>query len=171
MKKILFFTIALCLVAGTAMAHDMTGRLGLGFTYSDAPIGVRYWVSPKVGLDGGIGIMTRNDGDVTDFSFAAGVPIVLMDDADRVNFLVRPGILYSSMGTSAQGYDSATNLMISGSLEFEVFVTDDFSVSAAHGFAFNIADSGAPNSSSTSDYGTFGNNMTDFGFHYYFKAK
>jgi len=88
-----------------------------------------------------------------------------------VNFLIRPGFMYSSMGTSTPNYDSATNLMLSVSLEFEVYVTDDFSVSAAHGFALNSADSGAPNSSSATDYGTFGNNLTEFGFHYYLKKK
>jgi hypothetical protein len=171
MKKILFFTIALCLVAGTALAKDTTGRLGIGFTYSQTPVGARYWVNDKVGVDAGFGIKTRDDGNLTDFAFSGGVPIVLMNDADRVNFLVRPGVLYTSTDTNTQDYSAATDLMLSATLEFEVFLTDDFSASASHGFAISIMDDGSPNSSSTTDYGTFGNNLTEFGFHYYFKAK
>ena len=90
MKKILFFSIALCLVAGTAMAHDMNGRLGLGFTNSDFPVGGRYWASEKVGVDVGIGYMTHNDHEAKTYGIDVGVPIVLMNDADRVTSWFAP---------------------------------------------------------------------------------
>ncbi len=54
-KKILFLTVALSLIATAAMAHDVTGRMGLGFVSTDAPVGGRYWMNEKIGIDAGIG--------------------------------------------------------------------------------------------------------------------
>ncbi len=50
-----------------------------------------------------------------------------------------------------------------------MFVTDDFSVSAAHGLAIDI--DSPDEGDSTTDFGLFGNNWTGFGFHYYLKNK
>ncbi len=169
MKKILFFTVALTMIATAAMAaNDMSGRIGLGFTSSDFPVGVRYWASQKVGVDVGLGYMTHNDHEAKTYGIDVGVPIVIDNMADRVAFLVRPGFNWMTMDPG-NGGDKAKVLNVSAALEFEVNVTDDFTVSAAQGFQFSSYDSGISGSSSTSDYGFFGNNWTSFGFHYYLK--
>jgi hypothetical protein len=172
MRKALFFLVALSLIAATsASAKDMAKRLGLGFITTDAPVGGRYWFSPKAGLDLGFGITSDQRetpaGDKetrTGWSVEVGIPIVIIPVGDRVNFLFNPGFLYSDPGTFGSG-DSDTMYRILGSLEFEVFVTGDFSVSAAHGIGV-VIESPAGGESTTS-WGTFGENVTQFGFHYY----
>lgn len=164
MKKVLFFTVALSLIATAAMAHDVTGRFGLGFVSTDAPVGGRYWMSEKMGIDAGIGFSSQDLGEETATAFVlnAGVPFIFNAAADRVNFLIRPGIKFSS-------FETYTQIELSGALEFEVFVTDDFSVSAAHGVAIDMTS--PDEGDSATDFGLFGNNWTGFGFHYYLKSK
>jgi hypothetical protein len=164
MKKVLFFTVALSLIATAAMAHDVTGRFGLGFVSTDAPVGGRYWLNEKIGIDGGLGFSSIDTGDGSSSTFVlnAGVPIVFNAAADRVNFLIRPGIQFTSL-------EAGTIIELSGALEFEVFVTDDFTVSAAHGIAIDMNSPDVGDSST--NFGLFGNNWTAFGFHYYMKSK
>ena len=52
-------------------------------------------------------------------------------------------------------------------LKGEVFLADNFSVSASHGIYFASFDSGAPGADSQTLYGTLGNNFTEVGFHMY----
>ena len=51
--------------------------------------------------------------------------------------------------------------------EAEVFLADNFSVSASNGIGFTNTDPGGAGSSETS-FSTFGNNFTNIGFHFYF---
>jgi hypothetical protein len=176
MRKTLFFLVALSLIAATsASAKDMAKRFGLGFTNSDAPVGVRYFFSPKMGLDVGVGIVSDQQDTGTDketrtgWSARVGLPIVLVPVGDRVNFMFNPSFQYTDPGAYGNG-ESTTYYTILGSLEFEVFVTGDFSVSAAHGIGVEIT-SPPGNAQSTTSWGTFGDNVTQFGFHYYFPAK
>ena len=170
MKKVLFFTVALSLIATAAMAHDMTGRFGLGFVSTDAPVGGRYWMNEKVGIDVGIGFSSIDGGNDTfsDFVLNAVVPLVFNAMADRVNFLIRPGIQFTS-GDFAVAAAKGTDIQLSGALEFEVFVTDDFSVSAAHGLYIDLMSPDVGDS--RTNFGLFGNDWTNFGFHYYLKNK
>ena len=168
MRKIVFFTIALCLVASSAvMAKDMTGRFGLGFINNEAPVGGIYWLNAKVGINAGFGFesIDATPDALTNFAFDFGVPFVVYNTSDRVNFYLRPGLLFQSMD---QGGGSDTQMDLTASLMFEVFVTDDFSVSAAHGFGVSIysPDQG----DSMTNFGTFGDNWTNFGFYYYLPA-
>jgi hypothetical protein len=50
-------------------------------------------------------------------------------------------------------------------LEFELFVTKDFV--SAHGVAFEMYSPGADGAESATDITTFGENITEFGVHYY----
>jgi hypothetical protein len=174
MKKILFLAIAVGLLLPIAAeAKDMTGRFGLGFVLSDTPVGGRYWINERVGLEAQVGY-SRDEMEVSpgqkesasSFSFLVGVPISVMPDlSERANFIVHPAFRYSSM-SPAGGGDSDSQMNIFALLEFEVFIIDNFSVSAAHGLGFTI-DSPAVGESTT-DFGTVGRNATEFGFHFYF---
>lgn len=171
MKKVVFFTVVFTMIAGTAMAHDVMGRLGLGFVTSDAPIGFRYHFSEKVGLDVGVGF-DSNQVDVgggekerfTDFTVAGSLPINIQNVADRVNFNFLPGVMFMSLD---QGDDTDTLIRVLAALEFEVFVTSDFSVGASQGIAIDLFSPGADGAESTTDFSSFGRNVTEFGFHYY----
>jgi hypothetical protein len=174
-------------LGGAALAAEMASgeathnRGGPGFHSVEAPIGIRWWLSgQKVAIDLGFGFNSEpasidpNEKE-TSFALEAGVPFVC-HSWDRVHALVRPGILYQSQQV---GFDSdpiasgiqfdtenqtTFDLMVEG--EAEVFLADNVSVSAAHGFVFRSFDPGFGADSQTS-FGTRGNNFTTIGFHIY----
>jgi hypothetical protein len=167
MKKILFFTVALSMVAGSAMAADMTGRLGLGFVTPSAPVGGRYWISDKVGVDLGVGINVDDQGDesYTNWRVAAGLPINIQNIAERVRFNFLPVVQFKNVDRG--DLDADTYITIWGALEFEVHVTPDFTVGASHGVVVDLYSPGDSDAESETDIGFFGANATEFGFHYY----
>jgi len=112
MRKFWLFGVGLFLFFGSAGAVDKKGKIGAGFFNDDAPIGVRWWVTDRFGLDVGFGINLRNEVDstrdtnllpliaieptkksLTEFRFDAGLPINLIR-TEKVNFLIRPGISF-----------------------------------------------------------------------------
>ena len=165
MKKILFITLVLGLVASSAFAHDTAKRFGLGFNTSSSPLGFRYWFSPKLGLDVGVGVSVDDQGSesFTDWSVSGGLPINLIHVGDRVNMHFLPWVQYTSVDLGA---DTASIIDLVAGLEFEVFVTNDLSVSATQGVDFQITSPPSPAESET-DISTFGLNLTEFGVHYY----
>jgi len=114
MKKVLFLALGVFLFFGTAGAVDKKGKIGIGFFNDDAPIGARWWVSERIGLDLGFGLHLRNVVDSTqdtnlstsnqepskksllDFRFDAGLPVNLAR-TEKVNFLIRPGVSYQGV--------------------------------------------------------------------------
>lgn len=112
MRKILLSALGLFLFFGPAGAVDKKGKIGAGFFNDDAPIGARYWVTDRFGIDLGFGINLRNLVDSTrdtnllplialdptkktlvDFRFDAGLPINIAR-TEKVNFLIRPGLSF-----------------------------------------------------------------------------
>lgn len=112
MKKIWFFGVGLFLFFGSAGAVDKGGKIGLGFFNDDAPIGARYWINNRFGVDLGFGINMRSVVDstkdtnliplismepskktLTEFTVDAGLPINLVR-REKVNFMVRPGFSF-----------------------------------------------------------------------------
>lgn len=169
--------VVLVLCAGSAFAqeHPMGA---LGFHDTDAPIGLRWWFSgQKVAIDVGLGFGSEEiaDENFSNWALDVGVP-VMIKSWDRVHFMVRPGIVYRSQEVvTVPGppleTDDDTSLTIQGELEAEVFLADNFSVSAAHGLAIVNTDPAGGGGSST-DWGTTGANFTNIGFHVYlFGAK
>jgi hypothetical protein len=144
----------------------------LGFHNIQAPLGVRWWLgSQKVALDAGLGFGSNEDAgeSYTNFTLDVGAPIVLKS-WDRVHFMVRPGVAYHSQQVDVLAgpgvdKDNDTSLEISGLLEAEVFLAENFSVSAAHGFAIQNNDPAI--GESTTDYGTVGADFSHIGFHAY----
>src|SRR6185503_7513423 len=141
MKRWIVF-LALTLVAtGVATAQPTHSNIGLGFHNVQAPLGVRWWFTgQKVALDAGIGFGSHEDPatdeDLSDFAFDIGVPIRLKS-WDRVHFMVRPGILYTSeeevidFGPPVDT-DNTTSMTVQAELEVEVFLAESVSFSAAH---------------------------------------
>jgi hypothetical protein len=174
MKKVIFLVVAFCILAAPAIAaEDMTGRIGLGFVHWDAPIGGRYWFSPKVGVDLNFGFdineVDQGGGETasfTDWRIMGGLPINVQNMAERVHFNFLPAIQFATFD-NGDGNDSDTEISIILALEFEVNVTPDFTVAASQGLAFDLFSPGADGAESTTDISTFGLNVTEFGFHYY----
>lgn len=185
----LFLAVAVLMVActGVAFAQDTDAdapshpSIGVGFHNSSAPLGLRWWFSgQKVGLDLGFGFLSvpaNIDPDEREMTWTvdAGVPFVV-SSWQRVHVMLRPGIQYTSEevgfdsdpGTPGVQFDTEnqTTFAVIGEIEGEMFLADNFSVSASHGIAFASLDPGFGADSQTV-FGTIGNNFTEIGFHIY----
>jgi len=169
MKRMLsLVALAMVVSAGVASAQGATVKGALGFHSIEAPLGIRWWLSDKIALDGGLGFGSNEVGGETfsNWAFDLGLPISLKS-WDRVNFMIRPGLLYTSQEeTTGPGTTGdTTEMILLAELEAEVFLAENFSVSASHGLG--IVNTDPATGSSTSDWSTFGNNLTNIGFHVY----
>jgi hypothetical protein len=169
----LVLALALTLAAGVAAAQPTHPNGSLGFHDIDAPLGIRWWFSgQKMAIDVGLGFGSDEvaDENLSHFALDIGLPIMLKS-WDRVHFIVRPGIVYTSQEVFTDpppppiDTDNDTQLVLQGELEAEVFLAENFSVSAAHGIA--IVNTDFAGGGDTTDFGTTGSNFTNVGFHVY----
>ena len=195
MKKIACMALAATLLAGAAQAEVMGG---LGFRSAGATvssptvtldvsptIGVRHWISERMGLDGAIGFAsltaeagppTTDIGEASGFTFDLGVPISAKK-WDKVNVILRPGFAYTT-GTikdktvlTPPNEDTITAMSYSAEIEVEWMVAERLSISGSHGIAyrtFKQEDNASPaNEFKLSGFNTTGDNFTSLGFHVY----
>ena len=150
---------------------------GLGFHNIDAPLGARYWFgNQKVGVDFGLGLRSSPapsyDEHLTGWAVDLGIPIVVKS-WDRVHLLARPGFTYDSqeveMSAPPEAFatDDRTTIGLTAELEAEVFIANNFSVSASHGIGYSKVDP-AGGGDSVSSWSTQGSDFSHIGFHYYF---
>jgi hypothetical protein len=185
MKRVtsLLVTMAVACCALPASVRAQSDELpthyngGLGFHNITAPLGGRWWFGgQKIGLDVGLGFQSTPaqsyDEKLTSWAFEAGVPIVLKN-WDKVHLLFRPGLLYESdevqMTSPPTPFatDDQTTFSLTAEIEAEVFLVNNFSISASHGIGFFSVDPAGGGDSITS-IGTLGYNFTNIGFHIYF---
>lgn len=150
---------------------------GLGFHDVDAPIGARWWLSgQKVAIDLGLGYQALPAPDYTSehlktFAIDAGLPITLKT-WHQMHLLARPGFFYETRQVEAAGppvpfaTESQKTIRITGELEAEAFLLDNFSVSASHGIVWSQLDPGFGAEKQTT-FGTLGRGFTSVGFHVY----
>jgi hypothetical protein len=177
MKRLIcMVAIALAVSASGALAQGPSHYSGgLGFHRSEAPVGVRWWLTgQKIALDAGVGFGSTDIGDesLSNWAIDLGLPIALRT-WDKVHFMVRPGVLYQSQEefdpTPPVGFDTTdtgTQLTVLGELEAEVFLADNVSVSASHGIGI-VNTNPAFGGPSATNWSTFGANFTEVGFHVY----
>jgi hypothetical protein len=182
--------VLLIVLASAASADEATHKnLGLGFHHAPvptanssgintaAPIGARYWIgaAQKVAVDFGFGVRVHkdipHDANLTGWSIDAGVPI-LLTSWTRVHFLFRPGLNYSSEQAFENPPPSTTKiddalLTVTAELEAEIFLLENVSLSASHGFGITNFNPGAAGADSSTDFATLGFNFTDLGFRVY----
>ena len=190
MKRVMLTLVCSLSFFATAARAEMAeehGHVAFGFHDIAAPVGVRWWLQgEKVAIDAGIGLGSDPSGidpshKVSHFALDLGVPIV-MQSWNGVHVLFRPGLLYTSQqvgfdATPGPGFtfdtNNATSLRVRAELEGELFLRDNFTVSASSGVEF-VNDQpanttpGAPNPESQSSFGTIGRQFTQIGFHIYF---
>ncbi len=173
-KKLLLLTAVLVLAfAVTSTAKDLTGRFGLGYYESDAPVGIRYWVNEKIGIDAGIGFQSIDgfmdaDGDntsATNVWFSFGIPYVVYP-TERANFMFRPGVLFGIFDEDY--FDPKTEITIQLHLVAEVFFGDNFSLEAAHGLNILLQTPADDDADNLAHFGTVSGSITQLGFHFYF---
>jgi hypothetical protein len=180
MRKHFVVAVLALAMAVPAVSHatDMTGKWGVGYFRPQAPVGIRWWASPKIGIDLGVGFDSFSPdkgSSTTAFNIDAGVPIVL-HSMDTVHFFFRPGFTWSTDGQDESKGPKVTTFGVSGSLGAEYFFTPSFSIEAAHGIVYtsvNTKDNLATPHVDTTDSHfmseAFG--ISDVGFHYYFGGK
>lgn len=158
-------------------AKPMHHNGGLGFHNFIAPLGGRYWfLDQKVGVDFGFGLSSSPapsyDEDLSGWAIEIGVPFVIKS-WDKVHVLARPGLLYQSQEVEMSdppepfATDDETTLTLLAELEAEVFIVNNFSVSASHGIGYQKF-SPAGGGDSSSGWSTLGFDFSHIGFHYYF---
>jgi len=194
MKRILLaLTVSLLALPSSSFAVDKTGHLAVGYFNPDAPLGIRYPISPKVGLDIGLGFAQAEISDdpttatVDDekknlqLNIEAGIPLTIMD-RDNVNLFFRPGVLFRfipiyNRATGADPYEkkSESETAISLILGAEWFPTGDLSLSVGTGLEFESSKGVSANDLTTGDLessssinGLQALDITRIGFHFYF---
>ena len=168
LKKTLIAMVAASILFGAvaAQAAESTMMGGLGFRTLQGPanqlvnstinfgtspaIGIREWMTDKVGLDVAVGFTSLSvkggtpqvKGDEgTGFVIDAGLPLAAKK-WDKVTFIFRPGILYGTakakdkLSPTAPNEFTTTLMSVTGELEVEYWIADKLSISAAHGVAY-----------------------------------
>jgi hypothetical protein len=179
--------LSLCCIFSTpARADDDTNmpagehnKIGVGFHSTSAPVGVRWWLgSEKVGVDLGVGYHSDDAASsgfpgekLKGWAVNVGVPIIVQS-WNRVHVIFRPGVEFASQEvedfTTPAVFDTQKEKTfdISGELEGEAFILQNFSVSASTGIAFESFDPGF-GADKEKSFTTIGNNFTEVGFHLY----
>jgi hypothetical protein len=156
--------------AATAMAEPAAGKWGVGYFRPEAPLGARFWFSPKVGADLGLGYLSSSQSgspSTSKWTLDLGVPIN-MGNSGNAYFQIRPGFDYTS---DDNGVNTPTTMGLSASLAVEYFFTDNFSLQVADGIRWSSTDPDLPGVNNISGFGTEGFGISNIGFHYYFGKK
>jgi len=167
LRKITLITmitvLALATVAGAA---ERKGEFAMGFNNSDAPVGIRYFTSDKIGLDLGLGFESADLGDesATSFWVEGGLTYVLYDYMDSFFFL-RPAVTFASLDDRVYGSgtldETWSQFTVALNLGAEVRLAERFGLTFQHGLAFRSTS--PPEGDSLTDFGTFGENVTEAG--------
>lgn len=155
-------------VTGTiAAAEHKPGSFGLGWYSFDAPIGGRVWVTPRLGVDVGLGFFRATETDAkTHATVELGVPIDLVQ-TEKVNLFMRPGMSFWTNGKTEGTYPNleySTRKSVQADLGVEWFVTDRLSLGAGYGVRWteSTTEGGA------SVFRTQASGFSNVGFHFYF---
>lgn len=181
MKKLLIILACAGVAFSTAIpVRAATGEmLGLGYFRPDAPVGARFWFSDRIGGDLGIGFGTQKVQGAAgtepktklNFQLDLGIPIVLSSD-ETTKWFVRPGFEYvketPSFNAGTNDYINPKDIIVSGSLGVEHFISKKFSVQVAHGVRYRSHDFDVANVKKDNHFETEAFGVSDIGFHYYF---
>jgi hypothetical protein len=174
-KKILSLTaLVMLLCASAALAAD--AKTALGFHSYSAPVGIRTWFSPQLGLDVGVGFDSQTnthdspavDDKFSGYSVEAGLPYVFKS-WDKVKFIGRPGVIYGTSKQEPSGGTSVknTNLIVTGELEVELTVAENVTISMSHGLDYFSGHDDRTPENKRSGFETLGNGWSSLGFHVY----
>jgi len=157
--------------------HATHKKGSIGFHNTSAPVGVRWWLAnQKVGIDLGLGFHSTPSSlyakkKLTGLAINVGVPIVVQSWS-RAHVLFRPGFSYATQQVEAFApptpfsTEKEKTLTITGEIEGEAFILENFSVSASTGIAYESFDPGF-GADKENTFATIGQNFTTVGFHIY----
>lgn len=146
---------------------DISHRLGVGFSFSEAPLGFRYFWSRRYGVDAGLGL--RSD----DFASFRQTTVVLdgaflyaLAPGERVNAFLRLGTQFRNVDRPA---GSTSTVQFSGALEYEVFLNNSIGILARAGVFLDLTS--PPSGNDRASFGTRSGMLTSAGIHYYFEEQ
>lgn len=109
----------------------LEGMMGVGFSNTAAPVGVRYWMNDGMAVDFGIGLNFQNNQAFTgtsgpettsflDYAFDIGLPLVVHGEENMIVYF-RPGIMFAGdqdfdPSATAQPGDKAYETNVRGEL-------------------------------------------------------
>jgi opacity protein-like surface antigen len=182
---------AAMLIPSSAFAVDHSKQWALGYFVEDAPIGIRYMLNQKVGLDAGLGYSTSEGPDYSSsdpgatssngtFTFELGLQYNLVN-TDRADFFIRPSFAMQMVpyfldnGTSVSD-ESVTDTSFGAILGAEWHATDNLSLSFGHGLGIQSSHGVSPGEElnaepeSSSSISTVGltTGSSSIGFRWYF---
>ena len=161
--------------------NAVIGKMGFGYFSSEAPVGVRFWISPKTGFDVGIGL-TLSDNPNFKTALEAGYLTKLVSKKDMIIFTrIGAGLLIDKPdnpigdGTKNNDYMGYA-VVIDGHIGSELFLTrlgfPFFSISAGIGAQFWVQrDPGFKDANAELSSYNMKNNVSFspvFGFHMYY---
>jgi hypothetical protein len=165
-----------------ARAADYAGRLGVGYFSTDAPIGFRYWLGSRLGLDLGVGFYSRDVLDLstadatdetvfTDFNLDVGLPLNLIMRT-RTNLFFRPGLLYSKRpqfygSETLKTRGNETSMDMNATLGVEFWLWDHLSLTVGTGVSYVLTNHPEPNVDSSFVFTHRALTLSNVGFHFY----
>ncbi len=164
MRKSFLLVASLILAMGTVSTANAQTEWGLGFLHYDVPIGVFVGVNDQTTIHAAIDYqkydVASGSGDLeSEFAFAAAV-IWDFWAGSNWGFGVAPGVSYRNFSPESGDSASQTNIPILLAGHWDA--TDNISLWFSHGL--NIQITSPPVGDSTTDWGTTGFNLTNFGF-------
>jgi hypothetical protein len=167
MRKLVLLAAVVAMVSTAASAGHPVGSFALGWVDKDAPIGIRYQLAEKIAADVGIGFksyasdsMYAEDFEESDIRGAEagrtelvvhiGLPMQLLEH-DRCSLDFRPAftLRYNSFDEDTwftydddtekkQALDSVMDFYLHGWLAFNIMLTDNLGLNAAHGINVEV---------------------------------
>ena len=166
MRKFLV-TVAASLMLATGFAPKAEAAVGIGFLYSSTPIGLFFRINDQTAFHVGVGfdIFDTEDGsgDLKSVFSLAGTVLFDLWTGDCWGFGLAPGVIFSTASFEDAGpveVDSETEIDILLWLMGHWDPCDWLSFWFGHGLTIDIHSNG----DSTTDFGTDGGNIADFGF-------
>lgn len=196
--KILGTSLLVLAFAGAAMAENanqrVVGKKGIGYFSSDAPVGVRYWMSDAMAVDFGVGLDVNTkvdnpssaaieDESFFDWAFDVGLPLVLHSEENTIVYF-RPGVTIAGDqvfdgATTAAANDKVYDIGFTGGLGLggEFFLGQlgwpNLSFSGQVGLAVQVVSPGTEGADTTVNFNTTRDDVSvvntgSIGFHIYF---
>jgi len=191
-RLVAFAAFAVLFVPATSHAVDHGKSWALGYFFDDAPIGVRYMLNDKTGLDAGFGFQQEDGPDFSDpdpgattsntvFTFELGAQFNMIHQ-ERADFFLRPFFTLQNipyfLDDGAGGYtdESVTDTRFGVILGAEWHATDNLSLSFGHGLGVSSGHGVSPGETegaepeSSTSIATTGltTGSTSIGFRWYF---
>lgn len=167
-------------------------KVAFGIVFNDeAPLSVRAWFNPKIGLDIGLGLRGRRVDDsstisdstpvpqtrvtLLDLSFDLGIPIRAIRK-EKVDFILRPGFgvrarpnfEVSPVDPTIRSIETTIELEMNGSVGFEYYPFERVGFSLQTGMALILTRTGGDISNSVLHVQSFpAKKGVNFGFRYY----